>query len=260
MSGVFDAIGLSIATEEEYDRLVEYVSANGERTSIFRRGAYVHGRCLKLDSGLEIWATLYQSGSEIFCTDCRPAFRSQHISIIEPWELTEYDNQGGAVVSGLIKGTEVEAIFELQNLTEVGLSAFQNPSLNVSLAGLAYSARCSLRHYRPRFVLTELVSKSYPACENDYTLRGKALGWRTIRNKLTGNELISVYVDAVVVKLEVLVNKRDLKGELKMGATFSANIWLQGYVMDERAVEVYYEGVDRDATVGDFWAHLRREN
>jgi hypothetical protein len=86
------------------------------------------------------------------------------------------------------------------------------------------------------------------------------LAWRGLRNPATGAELFWVHVDAGTIRLEVIVNGDVLRGQLKIGAAFSANIWLQGHVLVEADLEARYEGVDPDYLTGDFWGRLRRAN
>src|SRR5918998_1238528 len=62
-----------------------------------------------------------------------------------PWALTEYDEEGEAVVHGYCDGTDTEVLFELQNLTEVGPDGFRAQELHVGLCGLAYRARVCRR-------------------------------------------------------------------------------------------------------------------
>src|SRR3712207_8030753 len=54
-----------------------------------------------------------------------------------------------------------------------------------------------------------------------------------------------VYVDLDSLKLEVLVNRRSLRGaRLKVGAVLTAEVWLQGHLLDNRAMLSRYEGLD----------------
>jgi hypothetical protein len=63
------------------------------------------------------------------------------------------------------------------------------------------------------------------------------------------------------LKLEVLVNARALTGgTLKVGATLSAEVWLQGHVLDSRALRMNYEGVDQAYATADLWSHFSRRN
>ena len=39
-------------------------------------------------------------------SDCRPAFRSRYVHHVQPWELIEYDEDGEAIVRGLLPGDE----------------------------------------------------------------------------------------------------------------------------------------------------------
>ena len=101
----------------------------------------LHGRCWKLGEGLEVWTVLYESGTgDIFYADCRPGFRARYTQRISPWALTEYDEEGEAVIHGFADGVDTEVLFELQNLTEVGAAGFRAQNTR-RLCGLAYRAR-----------------------------------------------------------------------------------------------------------------------
>lgn len=268
MAELFDAIGFEVADERSYNLLVEYVENNGHRTRADRGDAALHGRCWKIGDGLEVWSILYQRGSDLYYTDCRPAFRSRYVRRLEPWELVEYDEDGEAIVRGLLNGSR-EVVFELQNLTELDDSVFRELHLQVALAGIAYAARVrSGSAWRRlaasssyRFELAEkLEGFAEKACENDYVINGRVLAWRDIRNPVTAADLVWIYVDAGVIRLEVLANRRVLRGQLKIGAEITANVWLQGHVLEERDISARYEGVDREYELADFWSGLRRGN
>jgi hypothetical protein len=227
-----------------------------------RRGAVLHGRCWKLGEGLEVWTVLYESGTgEIFYADCRPGFRARYTQRISPWALTEYDEEGEAVVHGYCNGTDTEVLFELQNLTEVGTGSFRAQELHVGLCGLAYRARVLERTTRPRWQTLESAAPVRAAHENDWSLAGRVIAFKPLRNPLSGSELFWVYLDLDKLRLEVLVNKRALRGaNLETGAMMSAEVWLQGHVLDEQALQSRYEGVDRSFDVAQFWSSLRRRN
>jgi hypothetical protein len=268
MAELFDAIGFEIADEHSYNSLVEYVENNGQRTRAQRGAAALHGRCWKLGDGLEVWSILYERGSELYYADCRPAFRSRYVRTIMPWELVEYDEDGEAIVRGGARG-ESEVVFELQNLTELRDAVFRQSHLRVALAGIAYAARvlpaATFKHSmsRPahRFELAKrLEGFADKACENDYVLSGQVLAWREIRNPMTAADLVWIYVDAAAIRLEVLANRRALRGQLKIGAAITANIWLQGHVLEDSDISARYEGVDQEYELADFWVELRRAN
>jgi len=267
MAELFEAIGFEVADEHSYNLLVEYVETNGHRTRAQRGDAALHGRCWKLGNGLEVWSILYERGAEMYYADCRPAFRSRYVRTVLPWELVEYDEDGEAIVRGGVPGAP-EVVFELQNLTELDDAVFRESHLHVALAGIAYAARVqpsggSKRRSEPphRFELAErLEGFADKACENDYVVSGRVLSWRDVKNPVTAAELVWIYVDASVIKVEVLVNKRALRGELSIGAEITANIWLQGHVLEENDMLARYEGVDREYEQADFWARLRRGN
>ena len=142
MEETFEAIGLDLPSEKDFNHLAERAGDQGEPTQLCRRGAVLHGRCWKLGEGLEVWTVLYESGTgEIFYADCRPGFRARYAQRISPWALTEYDEDGEAIVHGYCDGHETEVLFELQNLTEVGPEGFRAQELHVGLCGLAYRAR-----------------------------------------------------------------------------------------------------------------------
>src|SRR5918992_3278346 len=229
MEETFEAIGLEVPSERDFNRLAERAGDQGEPSQLTRRGAVLHGRCWKLGEGLEVWTVLYESGTgEIFYADCRPGFRARYSQRVSPWALTEYDEDGEAIVHGYCDGTDTEVLFELQNLTEVGPEGFRAQELHVGLCGLAYRARVSSRGERPRWQPLEEAAPSRAAHENDWCLTGRVLSFKPLRNPLSGGELYWVYLDLERLKLEVLVNRRTLRCEgLAVGATPSAEVWLQ---------------------------------
>ena len=99
MNLTFETIGLEVPSEKAFNYLAERAGDQGEPTQLTRRGAVLHGRCWKLGEGLEVWTVLYESGSgDVFYADCRPGFRARYSQGITPWALTEYDEEGEAVV------------------------------------------------------------------------------------------------------------------------------------------------------------------
>src|SRR5438552_2056478 len=125
MNATFETIGLEVPSEKAFNFLAERAGDQGEPTQLSRRGAVIHGRCWKLGEGLEVWTVLYESGTgDVFYANCRPGFRARYTQRITPWALTEYDEEGEAVIHGYAEGTETDVLFELQNLTEVGSSGF----------------------------------------------------------------------------------------------------------------------------------------
>ncbi len=150
----------------------------------------------------------------------------------------------------------------MQNLTEVGPEGFRAQELHVGLCGLAYRARVVAgRGERVRWQPLEEAAPSRAAHENDWCLTGRVLSFKPLRNPLSGSELYWVYLDLERLKLEVLVNRRTLRGEaLTVGATLSAEVWLQGHVLDRRALLSRYEGRDASTTTAQHWSHLRRRN
>ena len=268
MAELFEAIGFEVADEHSYNLLVEYVETNGLRTRTQRGEAALHGRCWKIGDGLEVWSIVYERGSELYYADCRPAFRSRYVRTVLPWELVEYDEDGEAIVRGRLPGAP-EVVFELQNLTELDEAVFRESHLYVGLAGIAYAARVQASTEPKqvsdppvyRFELAErLEGFADKACENDYVVSGRVLSWRDVKNSVTAADLVWIYVDAASIRIEVLANRRALRGELKIGAEITANIWLQGHVLEERDISARYEGVDRDYEQADFWGGLRRGN
>jgi hypothetical protein len=262
MEETFEAIGIDVPSEKDFNHLAERAGDQGEATRLCRRGAVLHGRCWKLGEGLEVWTVLYESGTgEIFYADCRPGFRARYTQRISPWALTEYDEDGEAIVHGYYDGHETEVLFELQNLTEVGPEGFRAQELHVGLCGLAYRARVLPEPGEARWQPLEEAAPSRAAHENDWCLTGRVVSFKPLRNPLSGSELYWVYLDLERLRLEVLVNQRALRGDaLTVGATFSAEVWLQGHVLDRRALLSRYEGPDASHSKADLWSHLRRRN
>jgi hypothetical protein len=262
MDATFETIGLELPSEKDFNYLAERAGDQGEPTQLSRRGAVLHGRCWKLGEGLEVWTVLYESETgDIFYADCRPGFRARYTQRISPWALTEYDEEGEAVVHGYCAGADTEVLFELQNLTEVGPAGFREPELHVGLCGLAYRARVYERQGKVRWEPLEKCAPSRAAYENDWSLCGRVIAFKPLRNPLSGSELYWVYLDLEKLKLEVLVNRRALRGaQLKVGAMLAAEVWLQGHVLDERALRSRYEGVDAAYSMADCWSRLKRLN
>ena len=164
MNPTFETIGLEVPSEKAFNYLAERAGDQGEPTQLSRRGAVLHGRCWKLGQGLEVWTVLYESGSgDVFYADCRPGFRARYIQTISPWALTEYDEEGEAVVHGYREGTDCEVLFELQNLTEVGPAGFRAQELHVGLCGLAYRARVRKSTAKTRWLPLEKSAPSRAA-------------------------------------------------------------------------------------------------
>ena len=262
MDATFETIGIEVPTEKAINFLAERPENQGEASQLSRRGAVLHGRCWKLGEGLEVWTVLYESGTgDVFYANCRPGFRARYTQRIAPWALTEYDEEGEAVIHGYCDGTETEVLFELQNLTEVGTSGFRAPALHVGLCGLAYRARVCSREMDSRWLPLERAAPSRAAHENDWIVRGRVIAFKPLRNPLSGSDLYWVYLDLKGLKLEVLVNTRSLTGcKLETGATLSAEVWLQGHVLDAQALKLHYEGVDQACTTADLWSKFSREN
>jgi len=262
MDATFETIGLEVPSEKAINFLAERAENQGEPTQLLRRGAVLHGRCWKLGQGLEVWTVLYESGTgDVFYANCRPGFRARYMQRITPWALTEYDEEGEAVVHGFCDGTDTEVLFELQNLTEVGTSGFRAPELHVGLCGLAYRARVCSREMNSRWLPLERAAPSRAAHENDWILRGRVVAFKPLRNPLSGSELYWIYLDVEKLKLEVLVNARALSGgRLHVGSTLSAEVWLQGHVFDDQALRLRYEGVDRSWAAENFWLRFSRSN
>ncbi|HZS48196.1 MAG TPA: DUF3881 family protein [Blastocatellia bacterium] len=254
MGECFEAIGLSLPNSAALDQLVEYVDTTGSRSSIYRRGAFIHGRCLRLGEGLEVWAVMHETKQGIFCADCRPGYRSTRLYGVSPWELTEVDEEGGAYLSGQLYGTSSHVNFGLQNLTEVDAQVFKKNSLNVSLAGLAYYCRILRRQKEPRLIMTSRGT------ENDYSICGPIVDYRIVRNPLSGGDIVIADVDVGLMNLEVLINLTDLNEAPQIGLTMRGSIWLQGHILDDRLLNNRYEGVDRETTSNNHWALFKREN
>ena len=262
MDETFEAIGLEVPSEKDFNHLAERAGDQGEATQLLRRGAVLHGRCWKLGEGLEVWTVLYESGTgDIFYADCRPGFRARYTQRISPWALTEYDEDGEAIIHGYCDGTDTEVLFELQNLTEVGAEGFRAQELHVGLCGLAYRARVCTRDERVRWQPLEGFAPTRAAHENDWCLTGRVISFKPLRNPLSGSELYWVYLDLERFKLEVLINRRALRGgKLAVGSTLSAEVWLQGHVLDRRALLSRYEGADKSWSNAALWSRMKRRN
>lgn len=260
MGEPFDAVGFSVNGEQAYHKLAEQARAHGAHSQTQRDQTTLHGYCWNIGDGLEIWTVIHESAKGSFYADCRPAWRGRQVFRMFPWEITEYEEDGQAVVRGSIISTQMQIVFELQNLTELDLGIFRERMLAASISGLTYHLRINKTAEEPKFRQIEKVSPRRRVAENDYSVRGQILDFRILTNSQTTGELVSIYADFGQVRLELLVNRQDIKGELSKGAYFSAEIWLQGYILTDKELESRYEGVDFQFEPGDYWVMLRREN
>lgn len=262
MEIAFDAIGIEIGNEAAFNNLAADIGRRGEVSRLSRKSGTLHGRCLKLGAGLEVWSVLYESETgEIFSADCRPAFRARYAQKISPWVLSEFDREAENVVHGFLENSETEVLFELQNLTEVGTKIFEESVLNVGLCGLAYRAEIIENADRKFWRAFDEVALNVISEENDWSLCGEVVAFDALKNPFSGKDLFWIYLDLGEFKLEVLVNQRALEGEkLKPGAFLRADIWLQGHILHEKAKRRFYEGVDRKIRTVDFWKSFKKPN
>ncbi len=265
MEIAFDAIGIEIKNKAAFNNLAKDVGKRGEISRLSRKSGVLHGRCLKFGQGLEVWTVLYESGTgEIFYTDCRPGFRARYAQKISPWILTEFDEEGEAVIHGFVENGNTEVLFALQNLTETGTRIFEQNSLHVGLCGLAYRAEINDKVEPAYWKSFDEIAANIIANENDWSLGGKIIAFNALRNPFSGNDLYWLYLDLGEMKLEILVNKLALKGaKLQVGAFVKADIWLQGHIISETALSSAYEGVDwsyRTVRTVDFWKKFKKNN
>jgi hypothetical protein len=264
---IFEAIGFDVVDEDSYNLLAEYAERTGDRSTAYRADITLHGRCWRLGEGLEVWSVIYESPSELYYADCRPAFRSRYVYSIQPWEMAEYCEDGEAIIHGrLCPGPEI--FFELQNFTEVKNTQFRRHRLQVALAGLASTAQIPRRsrtsnsqYLTQRFCpLSAEPESSKDAYENEYVLSGTIEAFREILNSVTEERLVWAYVDAGKVRLEVLVNSHAIDGKPRVGSNMTATVWLQGHVLQDNEITARYEGIDLGSARSDFWSSLRRNN
>lgn len=258
MEIAFDAIGLEIPNQRAFNNLAEDAERRGEASCVARKSGFLHGRCWRLGEGLEVWTVLYESTSgEVVHADCRPGFRAQFSQRLSPWISNEFDEEGEAIIHGFIEDTEIEVLFELQNLTEVSERNFQQNTLTIGLCGLAY--RAQILENNCQFVW-QSINDAKRRHENDWKLCGKILAFRTLCNSFSGTDLYWIYLDLGEFQLEILVNQRALDGELKIGANLQAEVWLQGHIVSESTFRNSYEGLDYSVRPSDYWVKFKKLN
>ncbi len=259
MAEPFDAIGFKVTDEASYQALAEEAHHRGTFSRARRGQGVLHGCCWSLGSGLEVWTVLYESKEGLFYADCRPAFRAQQVFRLFPWEIIEYEEDGEAVARGVTADSDADMIFELQNLTEINPLDYRERAIDAAVSGLAYRARVNTRSGTPTFRTLASRSNRKKVAENDYIVRGTILSWREIKNEHTTSDLIWTNIDLGRFKLEVIVNRADLKGELKRGGWLSAEVWLQGHILNDKHLRARYEGPDLETRGRNYWHQLRRE-
>jgi hypothetical protein len=262
MSITFQAIGIEIPNETAFNDLAADVGRRGEASLLHRTGGTLHGRCLKIGGGLEIWTVLYESRKgELVYADCRPAFRARHGHFVSPWVLTEFAEEGAALVHGFLEDTDFEVLFELQNLTEVGIGILDDTKLEVGLCGLAFSAHVFNDEIKPSWRPADGFESTAGAEENHWSLAGRIKDVERFRNPASGDDLWWINVDLRDACLEVVVNSRSLFGEMPLrGAFIQADVWLQGHILGRVRAASGYEGTDFSVNPADFWRALRKPN
>ena len=260
MIEMFRAIGFHVPDEATYNQLAETAEALGDETRIDRRGITLHGRCWRVGEGLEIWTVLRESTEGIAYVDCRPAFRPRYVHALGPWELVEYDEEGEAVVEGRIGKGSSAVSFELQNLTELKTETFTRARLSVGMAGLAYDVRTVVDESPIGLYASDREGAAPPPSGSDYVVIGRVERSLSLANPLTGASLVWMHLNAGDVRLEVLASADALGDSPRPGLILEAEVWLQGYVLTDDAVNARYEGWDPEWGMSDAWGHLRRGN
>jgi hypothetical protein len=260
MGEPFYAIGFKVTDEASYQALAEEAHQRGTLSKARRSQGVLHGCCWSLGAGLEVWTVLYESKEGLFYADCRPAFRSQFLFNFYPWEIVEYEEDGEAVTRGVTIDSDTEMVFELQNLTEINPTEFRERSITAAVSGLAYRAQVYARCGTHAFAPLASRHNRKKVAENDYFVSGTILSWREIKNQHTTSDLIWISVDLERIKLEVLVNRANLKGELKRGGWISAEVWLQGHILNDKELLARYEGLDLEIPRDHYWMKFRRDN
>ena len=256
----FTAIGFHVNDQASYEALAAEARLYGAATQARRDSTTLHGSCWELGGGLEVWTVMHESGAGLCYADCRPAFRGRQTFELFPWEILEFEDEGEAVVRAHLENGPTEIIFELQNLTEINPLVYRHRPLTAAIAGLSYRASVNRRRLAPRFVSARERAGKRLVNENDYAVRGTVLAWRALRNPRTTSDLLWVQLDAGALTLELLINRADLTGELAVGASLSADIWLQGHILTEQELRIRYEGVDPHIAPKHFWRRARRGN
>ncbi|MBK7708033.1 MAG: hypothetical protein IPN69_04690 [Acidobacteria bacterium] len=261
MDFAFQAIGIEVPNESAFNELAVDVGRRGEATLLQRTDGILHGRCLKLGKGLEVWTLLYEPRpGEVVYADCRPAFRARRTHSISPWILSEVAEEGAAIVHGFIEDTETEVLFELQNLTEVGTGVLDASILNVGLCGLAYRAEVFEEPCEPSWINCDELVLNVVEQENEWSLSGRIRALESIRNPHSGSDLFWFYVEVGDLFLEVLVNQTALTGtRISVGSYIRADVWLQGHIVLQGKPRGF-EGIDRAVRSADHWSALKRPN
>lgn len=258
MEITFNAIGLEISNQKAFNNLAEDAEKRGEISCVARKSGILHGRCWRLGEGLEVWTVLYESKTgEVVHADCRPGFRAQFSQRLSPWISNEFDEEGEALVHGFIEDTDTEILFELQNITEISEKYFQQQTLTIGLCGLAYRAQILEKNCKQ--VWKSLIEKEKKN-ENDWKLCGKVLAFKTLNNSVSGSTLYWIYLDLADFQMEILVNQHALEGELKIGASLQAEVWLQGHIVNESTAHSAYEGIDFSVRPSTYWQKFKKLN
>lgn len=260
---IFNAIGLDVFKGKTLNDLAENAEKFGEASLSMRGGGVIHGRCWRIGDGLEVWTIHYESAiGEISYADCRPGFRARFAQKINSWSLFEDEEEGEAALEGYTESAAVRVFFRLQNLTEIQAVNFKRKSLNVGLCGLARRAAVSAADEDFQWKPLSESSPVSKADRNDWSLCGRVLDFKLLCNPHSGKNLYWIYLNLGDLALEILVNRRTLRGanRLRVGAMVKADIWLQGHIAGQSSTHSSYEGVDWSVGTSAFWKNLKKLN
>lgn len=258
MDIAFQAIGIEVPNEAAFDRLVEDVGVLGEASSARRDDGTIHGRCLKIGKGLEVWTVLYEPRpGEVIYADCRPGFRARRQTRVSPWVMTEFSYEGLAYIHGYVG--EGEVLFKLQNLTELDARILEEKTISVGLCGLAYQAVIVDEKLPFKWENLQGAPGNMDADESDWRLGGRIVEFESIRNPRSGSDLFWFRVELKHFVLEIVANEHAVSGaSISVGSYIEADVWLQGHI--SRNVERGYEGHDSQFGPADRWSVFRRPN
>lgn len=80
------------------------------------------------------------------------------------------------------------------------------------------------------FSLVDTYCMPYGVECDQYSILGEITSCRTVKNRLTGEDIYQMTVYCNELSFDLCINTEDLYGEPEVGRRFKGIIWLQGFI------------------------------
>jgi len=93
------------------------------------------------------------------------------------------------------RGTDCEVLFELQNRLKLDQEVFRRRSFMSVFAAWPIARACVARPPKTRWLPLDKAAPSRAAHENDWSLSGRVIAFKPLKNPLSGTDLYWIHLD-----------------------------------------------------------------